>query len=174
MKRLSNYEKTVLALSVIVTAGGLAGILVWTPRVVFSAFLILIFLLGVLVALCLLRLERAATQQKRTREEIYQVLYTLHGNDQLTEHQARKTRDHVLRQHDVLREELVRMRNTAKNKSSQDFESSADALGTGAIRELAEDQRLRFNNLVSILDTHWEVMDEQRTAPNDSTYPGSS
>lgn len=171
MKRLSNYEKVVFVLSIIVAMAGLVGIVINSPRVIFSAVLILVFLLIVAVVLSLLRLERSAAQQKRTREEVYQVLYTLQGSDQLTEHQARKTRDHVLRQHEALHEELIRITKTNAKQNPKDVEKSADSAGNEAISELAEEQRLRFNNLVAILDSHWEVLEEDRSDSSDPTFP---
>ncbi|MGO1942111.1 MAG: hypothetical protein ACTH05_08135 [Yaniella sp.] len=170
MTRLSNYEKIVLVLSAMVTVAGLVGVSLGVPWVSFGAILLLGFLLVIVAVLVILRLERIATQQKRSREEIYQVLYSIHGNDQLTEHQARKTRDHILRHSETTRQTLARDIKARTNKDLVETKSSAHNPGMDFAHELAEDQRLRFNKLVAILDAHWDLHEKDQNTAAESRH----
>ena len=106
MRRLTKYEGLVLLGAAFIALTAVIGFVANMPSI-FDLSLVLLLLLVLLgVMLAIVRTERLLTGQKRAREEIYQVLYSLHGNDKWTETQARKTRDLLRDNHQALLSEI--------------------------------------------------------------------
>lgn len=106
MWRLTKYERLMLLGAALMAITAVIGFVSNMPSMFGLSLIVLILLVLVVMMLAIVRIDRMLTGQKRTREEIYRVLYSLHGNDKWTETQARKTRDLVRDNHQVLLSEI--------------------------------------------------------------------
>lgn len=158
MQRFSKNEKILLVLAGLVTLTGIVGLVTKFELIVQIALLLLLFILVVTIALAILRIDRLAKQQRKSRQEIYQVLYWLNGSDKKTENQAKKTRDLLRKNVEDMTKLLKRNPESSSYKSPPISKTTHGELK--AIDALAESERQRFNKLVALLDTQWEVLQE--------------
>lgn len=167
---MQQLSKKILMLPVIAVAvmisslvGALANSAIWWAVSLSS----LTLLLTTSVILLSRQLDRIANQQKRTRQEIYSVLYSLHGTEKRLlvnleettqnlsdrcrslEHgnrmEARKTRQHFLRNTKSIISDYTADLSSKIQRSNRKIDGSI------------ENQRLQSNRLIAILDAHWEL-----------------
>src|SRR5699024_8955338 len=108
-------------------------------------------------SLIILRLDRISNQQKTTRREIYQVLYSLHGTEKRTVEQLENTRALSVEESAKTRRYLLR---NLKNGSSDSTEKLLQRTNR-KIDASTEAQRLQANRMFSVLDAHWEYLSEK-------------
>jgi|SRR5690625_1237329 hypothetical protein len=149
MRRLSKYELLVLSLMLVGLVAGFVGLMLDYNTLFRSSLLFLFAITFVFAVLIVFRLDRAANQQIRTRQQIYQVLYWLHGSDKLTTREAEQTR------HD-LREALLGTRGGYPSDVVKQFMRRTNRTAD----ELFETQRLQFDRLHAVLEAHWEVLSQ--------------
>src|SRR5690625_5004029 len=157
MRRLTRYEILVLLGAVLLTLTAFVGCLASIPWVFDFSLMVLLLLVVVGVMFAIIRIDRLLTGQKRTREEIYQVLYSLHRIDKWTETHARKTRDLLRENHQALLDEIKGVTNDSSDESTGDDLALLDSL-----TPLEEAERLRFNKIIGILDAQWALLEDLR------------
>ena len=157
MQRLTKYEMLTLISSALLLLVALVGYFTNVPWLLDIPVLLLIFLIIPSIVMVIVRLDRVMSGQKRAREEIYQVLYTLHGNDKLTESQAGKTRDLIRRNHKALLKGIEQggVQEAVKERNDQGIEGDD-------IARIEENERLRYNKLIGLLDAQWTLLDSLR------------
>lgn len=157
MKRLSNNERLSFILALVIVVAGVIGAAIGIDLLYRICILCLGGLVFFYLSLIIFRLERTTSQQKKTRREIYQVLYSLHGTEKLTVQQLEETRALSVEEAVKTRRYLLRNLKGESNESTEKLLQRTNK----KIDAAAEAQRLQANRMFSVLDAHWEYFSEK-------------
>lgn len=169
MKKLTSKEQLILALALASVVTSLVAVVLHMETLYRVSFLVFLGTLLAGLAILLVRLDRLSSQQTKSRREVYQVLYSLHGTEktileqgaELQRMQAEQVQSLSHLATNKIEKTLQRSLGNQAGKLNDPAAENAKKLlqrNNKKIDNAVEAQRIQMNRLFAVLDAHWDKL----------------